>query len=105
MHPKRARSLHDDLFSGAVVEKVRTSVMETRSVKRRDEKGKDEKGQSREKRCCGVLVRLVDRVLSRRCAAAAAAAAAVAAPARLCQAPGLRSPRFTRGLAKTSSRL
>lgn len=43
MHPKRARSLHGDLFSGAVVEKVRTSVMETRPVKRRDEKGKDEK--------------------------------------------------------------
>lgn len=39
MHPKRARSLHGDLFSGAVVEKVRTSVMETRPVKRRDEKG------------------------------------------------------------------
>lgn len=43
MHPKRARSLHDDLFSGTVVEKVRTSVMETRPVVRRDEKGKDEK--------------------------------------------------------------
>lgn len=43
MHPKRARSLHGDLFSGAVVEKVRTNVMETRPVKRRGERGKDEK--------------------------------------------------------------
>lgn len=45
MHPKHARSLHDDLFSGVVVEKVCTSVLETRTVMRRDEKGRDEKAK------------------------------------------------------------